>query len=72
MSISVIFDQKTLQDFSTQNRILVKKKHSPEELILLKRNILYSDFAASLLPYENNGEPVSKLLTTLKVQEAIL
>ncbi|GLU51432.1 hypothetical protein Dfri01_08930 [Dyadobacter frigoris] len=71
-AISVIFDQKTLRDFSMQNHILAEKNHSEEELTLLNRNVLYNDFAASLLPYETDGESVSKLLTTLKVQEAIL
>lgn len=71
-SISVIFDQKTLRDFSMQDGIPAQKNHAYHDLILLKSNILYSNFAASLLPYETNNKSVSQLLTNLKVREAIL
>lgn len=71
-SISISMDQNTLRSISEENNLVMDKRYTGENALILKSNPLFSNYVESLSPYLNSDTEISKGLTALKVKEAIL
>jgi AraC-like DNA-binding protein len=71
-SISVSIDQDTLRGLSDEYNVHADKPYTGEGALLLKSNNLFHSYIDSLKPYLNNPAGLSKMLTALKVKEAVM
>jgi AraC-like DNA-binding protein len=72
MSVSAILDQDTLRSMSSENNLHADEPYTGENTLLLEPNSLFKNYITSLKPYINSITDVNKMLTSLKVKEAIM
>ena len=71
-SISVSMDQSTLKNLSQEYDLHSEQLYKGESALFLKPNILFKNYMDSLTPYLNNENDLSKIITSLKVKEAVM
>lgn len=71
-SISIFIDQDTLKSMSMENNLNKDNSYMGENTILLKPHVLLENYITSLKPYLNNSTDSNKVLSTLKVKEAVM
>lgn len=70
-TITIVFDEETLSDFSREHHYECSKVYSPDEAVLcLEPNVLLLNFFKTLIPYFD--VQVSDQLIRLKKQEALM
>lgn len=71
-SVSISMDQETLRSISEEYNLHADRKYVGENILLLTPNRLFSNYIESLTPYLNGTSEFSKVITGLKVKEAIM
>jgi AraC-like DNA-binding protein len=71
-SISILFDQDTLQRMSIEYGFTADKTHAAPAILNLAANPLYKSFMDSLMPYIDWPPEANRDLLSLKVKEAVL
>jgi AraC-like DNA-binding protein len=71
-SISIRMDQDTLRAISTENHLHMNQPYIGENTLLLQPNSLFKNYIESLTPYINGTSNFNKMITTLKVKEAVM
>ena len=71
-SISIFLDQDTLLNISDEYNIHADQPYTGESAVHLEPHHLLKNYMDSLSPYTNNSVETSKILTSLKVKEAIM
>lgn len=71
-SISVSMDQGTLRGLANEYNLQMSKPYTGENTLLLKPNNLFTNYIDSLTPYINGTGEMNKMLTALKVKEAVM
>ncbi|MES2108650.1 MAG: AraC family transcriptional regulator [Bacteroidota bacterium] len=71
-TISVIMDKDTLRSVAEEFNLQSSKPYKGESAVLLKPANLLTNYLNSLSPFIDDAGNVSKMLTTLKVKEAIM
>lgn len=71
-SVSVYLDQKTLRAMAAEHNFQATQFYSGEKTLLLKPSGLFKNYVDSLTPYMDGNNQVSKILTGLKVREAVM
>lgn len=69
--ISIFLDQKTLQQYATENDIQKQNTYKGKPMIDLTGNLFLKGFFDSLLPYIDNQKKLSEKVAELKTYEAI-
>jgi AraC family transcriptional regulator, exoenzyme S synthesis regulatory protein ExsA len=70
--ISLLLTNDRLQQFALDNEISCKEKYHGIKNILLESNTILKDYFLSVLQYIQPGKSVSKMLASIKVNEAIV
>ncbi|HEY2582494.1 MAG TPA: AraC family transcriptional regulator [Mucilaginibacter sp.] len=71
-SISVCIDQETLRNISAENDLHMGHPYTGESTLLLRPNSLFKNYIDSLTPYINGKSAFNKMITNLKVREAVM
>lgn len=71
-AVSVSVDQDTLRSMSEEHNLHMSKPYTGEGVIRLQPNNLFKNYIDSLAPYLDGINDISKILTTLKVKEAVM
>ncbi|HEY4325554.1 MAG TPA: AraC family transcriptional regulator [Mucilaginibacter sp.] len=71
-SISVRIDQETLSNISTENDLHMSHPYTGDSTLLLPPNNLLKNYIDSLAPYINGKSAFNKMITNLKVREAVM
>ena len=71
-TISVVMDKETLRSISEELNVHATAPYTGEGAVLLKSNDLFQSYIRSLSPYMDGSGNVNKMLTNLKVKEAIM
>jgi AraC-like DNA-binding protein len=69
--ISVLLTNDRLQQFALDNDIICEERYIGKKNILLEPDEMLKGYFLSVIPYTASGKPVSKKLTSIKVNEAI-
>ncbi|NRF37402.1 AraC family transcriptional regulator [Pedobacter foliorum] len=70
-SISVILTDTALRKFALEANIVVSKKYTGEQMLLLQSDALLKSYFQSLLPYVEESRTINQKLAVLKTNEAI-
>jgi len=65
-------DQGTLRGLAAEYNLQMSKPYTGENTLLLKPNNLFTNYIDSLTPYINGTGEMNKMLTALKVKEAVM
>ena len=71
-SISVYLDEGSLREMSEELNIHMDGKYNGDSNLIFKPNGLLTNYVASLTPYLNGTGEFNKMVTQLKVKEAIM
>jgi AraC-like DNA-binding protein len=71
-TISVVMDKDTLRSVSEEMNLQMSGPYTGESALLLQPNSLFKNYIESLTPYMDGPGNTNRMLTTLKVKEAIL
>jgi AraC family transcriptional regulator, exoenzyme S synthesis regulatory protein ExsA len=71
-TLSITIDKGTLQSISAEYNLHAEKPYTGENALHLKRNNLFKNYIDSLSPYINGSGEINKMLTVLKVKEAVM
>lgn len=71
-SITIVIDQDTLRSISAENNLHMSAPYTGDNVLFLKPNTLLKKYVESLTPYLNGTGNTNKVITTLKVKEAIM
>ncbi|TCD10830.1 AraC family transcriptional regulator [Pedobacter frigidisoli] len=71
-SISIVLDQETLRKVSEEYGLTAKVNSQTAKAMLLEPNKLFQNYMESIRPYLEDTNEFNKLLTNLKVREAIM
>ena len=71
-SVSISMDQDTLRNMSDEHNLHADHKYTGENVLILKSNNLFVNYIDSLSPYLNSTSEINKVITNLKVREAIM
>jgi AraC-like DNA-binding protein len=69
--LSVLLTNDRLQQFALDNDIICEESYRGRKNILLQPSAMLKGYFLSVIPYTELSKPVSKKLTTIKVNEAI-
>jgi AraC-like DNA-binding protein len=69
--ISVLLTNDRLQQYALENDILCEKTYNGKKNILLEPDAMLKGYFLSVIPYTSSDKPLSKKLTSIKVNEAI-
>jgi AraC family transcriptional regulator, exoenzyme S synthesis regulatory protein ExsA len=69
--VSVLLTSDRLQQFALDNDIFCEERYHGNKNILLEPNNMLKGYFLSVIPYIESNKPVSKKLTSIKVNEAI-
>jgi AraC-like DNA-binding protein len=71
-TISIAMDRDTLRSLSEEHNLHMTAPYTGENALLLKPNNLFKSYIESLTPYMDGSGNTNKMLTTLKVKEAVM
>lgn len=71
-SITVLLDQEILRTMGNDLKIDINEPYEGESVVNLRPNDLFKNYMESLKPYLNRTTQMNKMLTDLKVKEAII
>ena len=71
-SISIVLDQETLQNISAEFNLIAEARREMPKAVLLETNSLFRNYMDSITPYLEDTNEFNKILTNLKVKEAVM
>jgi AraC-like DNA-binding protein len=71
-SISIRIDQQTLRNISAEYDLHVNELNKGDNCLILETNALFKNYIDSLAPYLDGTESSNRILTGLKVKEAVM
>jgi AraC-like DNA-binding protein len=71
-SFSICIDQDVLRGMSEEHDLYTNQQYTGENVLFLQPDRLFKNYMDSLTPYMSGTGEINKLLTTLKVKEAVM